>query len=213
MSLQRTPQWYEKRKGKLTGSRINEIIRKRSDGQVSRMREKYSTELAMERLGHEIKKVPLTPDIKRGIRLEPIALEKYSQKIGKSLKLVDFIEHPSIPMAGFSPDAIVGDRLVEVKCPRLDRHMDLFFDKSLANKYLPQIHWGMAHGYSGCDLVSYCEEAPEGMELIIIDVECDTVYQAELESEARLFLTEVDEKVIRMKLELLKAEFDYQSPL
>ncbi len=43
---------------------------------------------------------------------------------GELVEQVGFIDHPSIPMAGASPDGLVAEGLVEFKCPNTSTHLD-----------------------------------------------------------------------------------------
>lgn len=201
MSLQRTHTWYKDREGKLTGSRINEIIRKGRKGQPSKMRQTYCGFLACQRVGLPVKEAPLVPDIRRGIKLEAEGLKKYAKLIGQEIELRGFINHPTIPMAGFSPDAVVGRTVVELKCPRLENHIDIAMG-GMPEKYKPQVQWAMCHGYDCVDFCSYCPDAGEELELVVFQVYPDKSYQAFLEEEAQSFLREVTELSLKLVIEM-----------
>lgn len=198
---QRSIEWFNARLGKVTASRVADVIAKTKTG-VSTSRANYMAELLIERLTGTKQDGFTNADMQRGIDLEPIAVSIY--EIGrKSVEPVGFIEHPTINMSGASPDGLVElDGQIEVKCPRPANHLDTLRNEKIPSKYVSQVQWQLAcTGRHWCDFVSYCPDFDLKMQLKVIRVKRDDDYIAMLESEVTSFLNELDllEKEIRGK--------------
>jgi hypothetical protein len=72
-------------------------------------------------------------------------------------------------MAGASPDGLVGeDGLIEIKCPRLDTHLQYLADDEIPEEYLPQMLWQLAcTERQWIDFVSYHPDCPEPYRLFV----------------------------------------------
>ena len=197
---QGSPQWFKQRCGKATGSRIADIVAKTKSG-YSASRDNYMAQLICERLTGAVAESYSSPDMERGTEQEPFARAAYEQKTNLLVDEVSFIEHPSIPMTGASPDGLVGeDGLVEIKNPRTSTHIDTMLADKAPSKYIIQMQWQMAvTGRKWCDFVSFDSRMPDNLQLFIKRVERDDELIKELEAEVVKFLAEVDEKVEKLK--------------
>lgn len=197
---QRTEDWFKVRLGKVTASRIADVVAKTKTG-YSASRANYMAQLVVERLT-ETKADSFTNDAMQwGIDKEPEARAAYEAKTGELVEEVGFIEHPLIAMAGASPDGLVGiDRMVEIKCPSTATHIDYIYERQPPQKYLYQMQWQMAcaNKYS-CDFVSYDPRMPEHLRLLIVPIKRDDALIAILETEVKKFLAELEEKVTALK--------------
>jgi putative phage-type endonuclease len=139
--------------------------------------------------------------MQHGIDTEPEARSAYEFELGVTVTEVGFLDHPSIDMAGASPDGLVGDEgLVEFKCPQSAAHIETLLSKSVPEKYLKQMQWQMAcTGRKWCDFATYDPRMPQELQLWILRVMRDDKLIAELEKEARAFLAELDEKVAALR--------------
>jgi predicted phage-related endonuclease len=138
--------------------------------------------------------------MERGIELEPIARSLYEFKQGVTVTEIGFVDHPSIEMAGASPDGIVGDGLIEIKCPTPGNHVEALLSGKAPTKYIPQMQWQMAcTGAKWCDFVSYCPLIGDNLALFVVRVERDDIYIAETENVVKLFLTEVADLTKQLK--------------
>jgi len=67
-------------------------------------------------------------------------------------------------------------------------------------KYMTQMMWQMCvTGAPWCDFVSYDPRLPEHLQLLVVRVPRDETRIAELETEVRKFLAELDEKVKQLE--------------
>jgi putative phage-type endonuclease len=192
MDNQQTPEWFLARVGKATASRVKDIVAKTKTG-VSASRKNYAVELALERLTGSKKEGFTNAAMQHGIDQEPIAKLAYESRTGRLIEDVGFIDHPTIPMSGASPDGLVSEGLIEIKAPNSATHLENLVRGSADPEYLPQMYWQMAvTGRPWCDFVSFDPRFPEHLQLAIYRVNTDAQKIKELENEVSQFLTEVD---------------------
>ena len=113
---------------------------------------------------------------------------------------VAFVDHPTIPMSGASPDRLVGvDGLIELKCPNTSTHLASLLGAPIDSDYLKQMYWQMAcTGRGWCDFVSYDPRMPEHMRLHVKRVHRDAASIVECEVAVRAFLSELDAKMAEL---------------
>lgn len=197
---QRTDEWYAARLGKATASRIAGIIAKNKDGKAAASRENIAVELALEILTGNRQEGFTNAAMQWGTETEPQARAAYESYTGKFVEEIGFIDHPTIPMAGCSPDGLVGDGLIEIKCPIPATHLKTITAGKADSQYIPQMQWQMAcTGRAWCDFVSYDPRFPEKYRLVIFRVERDQKYIDTLEAEVLAFNKEVQAIVERLK--------------
>ena len=109
---QRTPEWLEARRGKITASLAAACLRigpksaasawREITGQQTEAEQRHSTE------GFELR---------YGVNFEPVARNCYEAESGNLVTETGFWTHPDLPWLGASPDGLVGrDGLLECKC-------------------------------------------------------------------------------------------------
>ncbi len=197
--LQRSPEWYAVRIGRITASRMGDMMAKTKTGWGA-SRKNYRTELVYERLtGEAWPQRPPTEAMQRGTDLEAEAREKYARRIkfldDLTVEEVGFCLH-SIPLSGASPDGLVGtEGLLEIKCPNLATHLDTIERGVIDNDYLLQCQWQMA--CTGRQWVDFCSYDPRWalQPLFVKRIKRDALLIEALECEVRTFSDEVDEKV------------------
>jgi putative phage-type endonuclease len=194
--IQGSPEWIAARLGKVTASRVADVIAKTKTGWGA-SRANYMAELIAERLTGAAADGYTNAAMKWGSETEPEARAAYAFLFNVEVEEVGFIEHPTIPMTGASPDGLVGtDGLVELKCPQTATHIDSLLGGAVPAKYLAQMNWQMAcTGRKWCDWVSYDPRLPEAMRLFVQRVKRDDALIADLETLIPAFLAEVDQKV------------------
>jgi len=193
---QRSPEWFASRLGKVTASMVTTVASK------TIARKKYLNQLITERLTGNVVPVYVNQAMQHGMDYEDEARNLYINKVGL-LKDVDvteegFVDHPTIDMAGASPDGLVGDTgLIEIKCPQLLTHTETLATHDINIKYQHQIQWQLAcmPERQWCDFVSYHPDFPDEHKLLVLRVDRDDELIARLETEVEKFLTEVSEAV------------------
>lgn len=199
MVEQGSPEWKAMRNGKATASKMADIRAKTKSGWGA-SRTNYAAQLVAERLTGTPAESYTNAAMQWGIEQEPHARNAYEADTGALVSEVDFIDHPSIQMAGASPDGLVGeDGLVEFKCPNTATHIETLLSGDVDEKYRLQMLWQMAcTGRKWCDFVSYDPRMPPEMQLFIKRVERDDVAIAGLEKDVQQFLTEVYATVLAL---------------
>jgi len=193
---QRSPEWFAARLGKVTASRISDIIGKTQSG-YSASRANYMALLICERLTGAAAESYSNAAMQHGTDTEPMALSAYEAAQGVLVQAEGFVTHPSIAQSGASPDALVGDSgLLEIKCPNTATHLDTLLAKKMPSKHRPQVQWQMAcTGRHWCDFLSYDPRLPERLQMFVVREVYDPVYVAGLETEVVKFLGEMESKI------------------
>jgi putative phage-type endonuclease len=206
MIEQRTEEWFQQRLGKVTASRISDVIAKTKSG-VSTSRQNYLIQLVSERLTGKKGDSFVNQAMLDGIERESAARELYMLTRGTSVTEVGFFDHPIIKNSGASPDGAVNAEeegkyagLIEIKAPIETTHTNTLMSKSVPSKYIPQMQWQLAcTGAKWVDFVSYNPNFPEELRLFVARVDRDDGYISELEAEVLKFLDEVDQTILKLK--------------
>lgn len=196
MDEQRTAEWFQARLGKVTASRVADVIAKTKTG-YSASRENYMAQLVVERLTNTQAESFTNAAMQWGTDQEPFARAAYELKMGVMVDETGLVDHPTIQMAGASPDGLVGeDGLVEIKCPNTATHIDTLLTQTVPAKYITQMQFQMAcTGRQWCDFVSFDPRMPQKAQIFIKRVLRDDSFIKEIESEIKKFLAEVSAKV------------------
>ena len=199
MIEQGSPEWFAQRLGKVTASRVADVIAKTKTG-YSTSRENYMAQLICERMTGAVAESYTNAAMQWGTDNEPLARAAYEAAKDVLVDEVAMITHPTIESAGASPDGLVGDEgLIEIKCPNTATHIDTLLSQTVPGKYVTQMQWQMAcTGRKWCDFVSFDPRMPEDLRLFIKRVDRDDKMIAELESEVVKFLKELDEKIEKL---------------
>ncbi|AQX26415.1 lambda exonuclease family protein [Bartonella sp. Raccoon60] len=162
---QRTAEWFQARLGKVTSSNIYNVLSRTTKNLPTSKYEDYKIKLMTERLVNEISQSYTTAAMQSyttaamqwGIEHEENALKEYAFIYDTEVTQCGFIQHPTLPMAGASPDGLIGeDGLVEIKCPQSVNHLRFWMTETIKPEYLAQMHFQMAcTGRQWCDFVSY----------------------------------------------------------
>ena len=196
--VQGTDAWKQLRAGKVTASRVKDIVATTKTG-YSTSRDKYMTQLLLERLTNTVAESYSNDAMSWGTEQEPFARAAYEAAKSVMVDQVAFVNHPTIEQAGASPDGIVGDGLVELKCPMSHTHLESLLG-GLDDQYKVQVQWQMAcTGRKWTDLCSFDPRFPAELQLVIKRFERDDAYIATLEKEVIKFLTELDDKLNKVK--------------
>jgi len=196
MIEQRSPEWYQARLGKLTASSMGDMLATIASGKPAATRANLRAQLVCERLTGKATEGFDSADMRRGRELEPAALAAYEAATGVLISPASFVDHPTIPMFGASPDALIGDEgLVETKCLNAANHIAILKGGSL-EKYLPQVYTQMACAKRKfVDLTFYHPDFPEALQLKIFRVSAIPAEITRMETEATKFLAEVAAEV------------------
>lgn len=199
--LQRTDEWMQARIGKVTASRISDVMAKTKSG-YSASRQNYMAELICERLTGKPAEGYISAAMQRGIEKEAEAREIYLlNKFDVEVVEVGVINHPTIPYFAASPDGLVNDDgLIEIKCPNTWTHLQFLKTERPAREYILQMHGQMmCTGRKWCDFVSYDDRLSEDLSFKEVRIYFDMELAAEIETEVVKFLTELNTEIKRIR--------------
>lgn len=196
---QGTDEWRTYRAGRLGASSIGDMLAKTQKGWGA-SRANLAARLVAERLTGKPQDTFTNAAMQHGTETEPLARKMYEFMFDVTVEQVGYFDHPSIPMAGCSPDGLVGsDGLFEAKCPNTATHIATLLGGGFDKKYHLQCQWQMSvTGRKWADLVSFDPRLPEEMQIYRERVHRDDAMIAELEREARTFLAEVDQTISKL---------------
>jgi putative phage-type endonuclease len=199
MMDQGTEEWFTIRIGKVTASRVADVIAKTKTG-YSASRDNYMAQLVCERLTGQKGESFTNAAMQHGTETEPLARAAYEALKDVLVDEVGFVPHPTIAMAGASPDGLVGDDgLIEIKCPNTATHIETLLSQTVPGKYNTQMQFQMAcTGRQWCDFVSFDNRLPEELQLFVTRVPRDEVFIRLIEAEIVQFLAELDDKINKL---------------
>jgi putative phage-type endonuclease len=198
--IQGTTEWKQLRLGKVTASRVSDVLSKVKNGE-SASRTKYRTELVVQRLTKEPGESFTNAAMEWGTATEPFARAAYEASTSTCVMQVPFVSHLSIPNFGCSPDGMISTNgLIEIKCPNSTTHIEYLLDGKPPAKYISQMQCQMAvTGRKWCDFVSYDPRLPEDLQLFVVRLERDDEYIKAMEEEVTKFLEEVETMYKQLK--------------
>lgn len=197
---QRTDEWFAARLGKVTASRVADVMAKTKTG-YSTSRDNYMAQLICERLTGQRQESYSNAAMEWGTQTEPLARAAYEIHKSVLVEEVGLIDHPFLSMCGASPDGLIDvDGMLEIKCPNTATHFDTLLNSQMPNKYMPQVQWQMACANRlWVDFVSFDPRAPEGLQLFITRIDRDDKYILSMEAEVNKFLQELEEKINQLE--------------
>ena len=130
-------EWLQARKGKITGSRLADIIVKRGTGKKIGFYELIAERLSTDPEGLAFDETPM----ERGTRLEPEAMacfvEVTGKKVDTSLVMWSRDDNDSIAV---SPDGFIGKlEAVETKCLSSAKHLKAYLTQQVPEDYEEQV--------------------------------------------------------------------------
>lgn len=192
---QGSDEWFAARLGKVTASRVADVMAKGRGGAPSATRKNYMMQLLCERLSGKHEDFFQTAAMRRGNELEPVARFAYEMQSPELVTEAPFISHPTIENFGASPDGIVGNTgLLEIKCPNTAQHVAVIQSET----HDPQYEWQMlaqmsCTGREWVDFVSYDDRMPSPLDYACHRFERDSKRIIEMEKAIVEFLQELDE--------------------
>ena len=198
--IQGTAEWHQLRLGKVTASRVADILAKTKTG-ASTSRQNYLIELALQRVTGQIEESYINSAMEWGIENEPKARMAYEVFNDVLVEQLPFVDHSTIKGFGASPDGLVNaDGLCEIKCPNSATHWSYIKSGEPPNKYFIQMQAQLA-----CiqrewnDFISYDPRMPDRSKLFVKRVFRDDKFIGIMEDEVKKFLDEVEQETQLMQ--------------
>jgi predicted phage-related endonuclease len=198
--LQRSPEWQAIRAGKICASDAADMLDFTKAGKESYKRRDLRFKLMTERLtGQPTPSDYVNEAMQRGIDKEDDARSTYEAQTGALVDAVGFLEHDNLP-AGCSPDGLVGDGLLELKCPKSATHARYLRTDALVDDYRAQLtHALWISGAPWIDIASFDDRFPADLAFVVVRLlakDCDLRAH---ELAVRAFLAEVDDDVLAVR--------------
>jgi putative phage-type endonuclease len=190
MMEQRTEEWFAARLGRVTASRIADVMMKPATAGF----QNYKAQLVCERLTGVAAETFTSGAMQHGTDTEPQARAFYEMETGHDVEEVGFVPHPKLVMAGASPDGLVStDGLVEIKCPQPAKHLKNLTGGGIDRNYMLQMQWQMiCTKRDWCDFVSFSTAFPVDMQLHRVRVDLDAEMAEDITEAVTRFIAEID---------------------
>lgn len=197
---QRSDEWMNARLGKVTASRVADVMAKTRSGYAA-SRKNYQMELLCQRLTGKREEGYTNAAMQRGTDLEPMARGRY--EIDKDLLVIEtgLVDHPEIPNFAASPDGLVeSDGLLEIKAPNTAQHVEFLRTGKIDDRYQKQMLAQMlCTGRKWCDFVSYDDRLPTNLQYRCQRFDFDIDRADEMVEEVTKFLDELDQLVMDLQ--------------
>lgn len=192
-------QWRYDRLGKITASRVKDVMAKTKSGYAA-SRTNYMMQLLCERLTGTWEEGYTSPAMLRGIEMEPLSISAYEVHTGNLVVPSGLVLHPVHQDIGASPDGLVGDDgLIECKNPNTAQHVACLQSGEPDKKYWWQMQSQMfCTGREWCDFVSFDDRLPDELQFFIARVERDEQAIDTMLDECLEFLGELEKLEIAM---------------
>ena len=121
---QNTAEWLKIREGRITASRMADVVTMLKRGGKGAGYENYKLELVAERMTGSAAEHYVSPWMDRGTEYEPTARAAYEVAFDVMVDLVGFAIHPTMDFSGCSPDSLVdADGMIQIKVPKTENHI------------------------------------------------------------------------------------------
>jgi putative phage-type endonuclease len=191
---QGSSEWLAARAGKVTASRISDVMASKTTAAYR----DYRAQIVAEILTGQHQESGFTNvAMLWGIEQEKFARAEYELACDWTVDEIGIVLHPTIERGAASPDGLVSTNgLVEIKCPKTATHLQTLIDKKQPRQYENQMLWQMAcTGREWVDFVSYDPRLPEDLQLFVHRFDRDDKRIEEIEAAVTQFLSEVDEMI------------------
>jgi putative phage-type endonuclease len=215
---QGTAEWLNARRGKITASRIADVMDFLKKGGEGASRRNYRIELMAERLTGRSEDHYVTPEMAWGSEYESRARAAYEVSAGVMVDQVGFVLHPIFDYAGASPDSLVGeDGGLEIKCPKTSTHLKWMMAGEVPEEHQGQMYWNMlCCEREWWDFVSYDPRLPRGLQIFTKRLERDEARINQIEEAVVAFNGEVEDALKPLQALVVKEpmpEVDTRSSL
>lgn len=154
---QGSAEWLKLRVGKLTGTRLKDLMAKDNLGLVD--------ELIAENVTGLVNDTYVSPAMELGIAREPIARQLYEENSNNVVEQIGFITSDKFEYLGCSPDGLISENgiytgAIEIKCPSIKTHVKYLRQQQIPNEYKYQVYnyFLCCNTLEWLDFVSYCPE-------------------------------------------------------
>lgn len=185
--------WLALRLGKVTASRMSDVLSKGRGTAPSKTAETYMMELLAERLTGESKPFFENDAMRWGTETEPQARFMYELKSGNKVDEVAFIERNEF--IGVSPDGLIGEcGMIEIKCPTTITQIKRALTDDYSKDYYAQIQmqlWVAEREW--CDFLSFDPRLDVDAGYLLQRVNRDEEFISTMREKTDLFIEKMNE--------------------
>ena len=193
---QLSDEWFQARLGNPGASNFSKIIT--TKGEPSKQADDYMYQLAGELVSKQAESSFSTPWMERGTQLESEARDLYSLVNGVDVLLqCALVYYDERKDRHCSPDGLVSDHGLEIKCPMAKTHVKYLLNGSkLPTEYFQQVQGSMyICGFDSWDFVSYSP----GLPMFQLTVERDEKFCRKLDAVLDEFCGKLADVVAKLK--------------
>lgn len=194
---QRSPEWFQARCGRLTGSVAGKMLATIKSGEAADRRN-LRLKLVLEQItGKPQESDFISPAMQAGIDREPLAFAAYEALTGDMTARSGFLAHTTL-MAGCSLDGHLGnfDKLLSIKCRQPAAHYDFLKSGKIPGDALAQMrHELFVTGATAHDYFSWNPDFPDTLQARVVTLLAKDADLGEYEAAALRFLEEVTTEV------------------
>lgn len=205
---QNTREWRDARAGKITASRMCDVMAFDEGGElyksgpkkgtpkpakVLKARTDYIGDIVAEILTGEPKDQVKARPLDWGHDVESAARAAYEAETGVIVVCTGFVTHPLIPYVGCSPDGLIGSTgMMQIKCPQNPAVHVETLKNGMPSEHITQIQGELfVTGRDWSDFVSYDPRMPDGLRLYRQRIARDDAYIAKLAAACESLWAEV----------------------
>jgi putative phage-type endonuclease len=199
--VQGSLEWHLARVGRVTASNAWKLLDRTQKGLPTAEYTNFKWQLVIERLTGNPTDTYVNAAMQWGTDHEAGARAFYSELNEVEVEEVGFMDHPTLPYAGCSPDGLVAhDGLVELKCPTTRNFLEIKLSGEPPKNYFLQVQFQlMCTERDWGHLAFYDPRLPEDLQFFqyFIDADHDAIRQLE---EATIAINaEVDAIITNLK--------------
>jgi len=193
--IQGSDEWKQLRLGKITASKMKDLLSKGRGSAPSKMAETYMFELIAERLTGESKPFFENDAMRWGTETEDQARAMYEINEDVIVQEVAFIELNE--NVGVSPDGLIGeDGMLEIKCPNTTTQLKRALTGDYSQDYYAQIQMQLwVADRLWCDFLSFDPRLDCDAGYLLERVEIDLDFTSNMAVKVKQFIENMQEKI------------------
>lgn len=192
---QNSDEWFMARCGRPTASCFDKILTPKNK-KPSTQAINYMYQLAGERLTGYKAESYQNQIMQRGVELEEEARELFEMMNNIEVEQVGLVYPDERKLYSCSPDGLLEDSGLEIKCPAIHTHVSYLLAKQLPDEYVLQVQGSMlVTGFKEWNFMSYYPGLPPFILKVMADVELISILNNSLED----FCKQLDETTAKLK--------------
>jgi hypothetical protein len=194
-------EWLQQRVGRITASRVVDVMNFRKDGKPGADRLRYLSEVLCERLTGIPTEHPVNDYMRHGTDIEPLARASYEVSTGNEVTEIGIAIHPKMEYFSCSPDGLINnDGLLEIKGPATITHVGWLLADQVPEEHKPQLYAGMACCERAWgEFVSFDDRLPQPLRRFIKRLPRDDAKITEIEFAVGLFHEEIEDMIFSLR--------------